>query len=412
MKKLIAILLCAVTLFAPALTTVSYADNQSELVVGSTTPMTGAFATDAFGLNSADMDVRELIHGYELAGWDSAHSTYIMNPTVVRNITDGANNTYTITLKEGLKWSDGSEVTAWDYAFSILLSSSPAIAELGGSTGAFSQIQGVDAYSKGKAKTITGVTVPSDKTLKISITRDYQPDFFNYGIFIIKPYPIGEIAPGCKVRSSHNGISIDGQLTKATLEKNLLDANSGYATHPKVVSGPYILKDYNASENVATFEINKNFKGDIKGKTPSIEKITFRYVPSDKVTDEVKNGKVDLMNRVTSKDSIDELMKASNVTSKAYPRSGLAYISFNCEKAAVSTKEVRQAIAYCFDKDAFAKEIVGNYGEVPYGFYGKGQWMAMLINGDMTAPSGMTTAEKNKLDSLKLSSIKHYDFNG
>ena len=53
---------------------------------------------------------------------------------------------------------------------------------------------------------------------------------------------------------------------------------------------------------------------------------------------------------------------------------------------------------------------MGDYGEVPYGFYGKGQWMAMLINGDMTAPYGMTTAEKNQLNSLKLSSIKHYDF--
>ena len=187
MKKLIAILLCAVTLFAPALTSVSYADNQSELVVGSTTPMTGSFATDAWSLNASDMDVRELIHGYELAGWSSAQSTYTMNRTVVKDITGGP-ATYTVTLKDGLKWSDGSAVTAWDYAFSILLSSSPVIAELGGSTGAFSQIQGVEAYSNGKAKAISGVTVPNNTTLKITLIKEYQPYYFDMGVFNIKPY--------------------------------------------------------------------------------------------------------------------------------------------------------------------------------------------------------------------------------
>ena len=409
LKKIIAILLCAVTLFAPALTSVCCADKQSELVVGSTTPMTGSFATDAWSLNSSDMDVRELIHGYELAGWSSAKSTFIMNSTVVKSITGGP-DTYTITLKDGLKWSDGSAVTAWDYAFSILLNSSPEIAELGGSTGTFSRIQGVDAYSNGKAEAISGVTVSGNSTLKITLTKDYQPFFFDMGVFNIKPYPIGEIAPDCKVKSGNKGVYIDGEFTAELLKKNLLDPNTGYAAHPKVVSGPYKLVSYDAKENKATFEINEYFKGDMKGKKPSIEKIVFRYVPSDKVTDEVKNGKVDLMNRVTAKESIDALRKESSLKSSAYPRSGLAFISFCCEQTAVSTKEVRQAISYCFDKAAFAKEIVGNYGEVPYGFYGKGQWMVMLINGDMTAPAGMTTAEKNQLDSLELSSIKHYDF--
>lgn len=411
MKKLIAILLCVVALITPVMAEGS--SNQTELVVGSTTPMTGSFATDAWSLNASDMDVRELIHGYELSSWSSAEATYIMNPTVVKDFVAysmGGPHTYTITLQDDLKWSDGSAVTAWDYAFSILLSSCPEVAELGGSNGSLSQIQGVDAYGKGKAKGISGVTVPNDRTLKITMTKEYEPHFFYLGLFYIKPYPISEIAPGCSVKSGANGIYIDGTFTAETLKTNLLDPEKGYATHPSVVSGPYILKEYDASEVKATFELNPNFKGDVNGNKPSIEKIVFRYIPSDKVAEEVKNGNVDLMNRVTAKDSIDTLLKESSVESTSYPRSGLAFISFCCEQPTVSAAAVRQAISYCFDKAAFAEEIVGDYGEVPNGFYGKGQWMVQLLNGELEAPEKMPAAKKAQLKQLSLNSIRGYSF--
>ena len=411
MKRFIAILLCAVALITPVMAADSTANDQTELVVGSTTPMTGSFAIDAWSLNAADMDVRELIHGYELSSWSSAESTYIMNPTVVKDFVAysmGGPHTYTIKLQDDLKWSDGSAVTAWDYAFSILLSSSPEVAKLDGSNAGFSQIQGVDAYGKGKAKGISGVTVPNDKTLKITMTKDYEPNFFYLGLFYIKPYPIKEIAPGCSVKSGANGIYIDGTFTAETLKANLLDPAKGYAAHPSVVSGPYKLTDYDAAEGKATFEINPNFKGDVNGKKPSIGKIVFRYIPTDKVAEEVKNGNVDLMNRVTAKDSIDTLLKASDVKSSAYPRSGLSFISFCCERPTVAKAEVRQAIAYCFDKAAFAKEIVGDYGEAPNGFYGKGQWMVQLINGELEAPEKMPAAKKTLLSRYSLNMIKNY----
>ena len=359
------------------------------------------------------MDVRELIHGYELASWSSAQSTYVTNPTVVKDIsakTAGGGQTYTVVLRDDLKWSDESPVTAWDYAFSILLSSAPEIAELGGSNAGFSQIKGVDAYSAGKAKAISGVSVPDDHTLKITTTTEYQPYFFSMGLLYIKPYPIGEIAPDCEVKSGNQGVYIDGDFTAELLEKNLLDPVSGYATHPSVVSGPYKLTDYDAQAGKATFEINPYFKGDVNGDKPSIEKIVFRYIPSDKVAEEVKSGKVDLMNRVTAKDSIDTLVKAAGLESTAYPRSGLSFVSFCCEQPTVATSVVRQAIAYCFDREAFAEEIVGKYGEVPGGFYGKGQWMVQLLTGELDAPKTMSAANKQKLNKLDIDSIKEYAF--
>ena len=56
---------------------------ENQLVVGSTTAMSGAFFTDLFGSNTADMDVRALLHGYNLMSWDNETGTYQINDSVV-----------------------------------------------------------------------------------------------------------------------------------------------------------------------------------------------------------------------------------------------------------------------------------------------------------------------------------------
>ena len=100
----------------------------NQLVVGSTTAMSGAFFTDLFGSNTADIDVRALLHGYNLMSWDHETGTYQINDSVVAGMAvsrDAQNNrVYTFDLYGDLKFSDGSAITAKDYAFSILLTAS------------------------------------------------------------------------------------------------------------------------------------------------------------------------------------------------------------------------------------------------------------------------------------------------
>lgn len=69
-----------------------------------------------------------------------------------------------------------------------------------------------------------------------------------------------------------------------------------------------------------------------------------------------------------------------------YTRSGFSFMSFSCERAAVSSQAVRQAIAYCFDQDAAVADYVGNYGLAVHGYYGLGQWMFQLVNGTVAPP--------------------------
>ena len=107
-----------------------------ELIVGHPTITKGDFFTEMFGNDTADIDVRALIHGYNLVNWDQNQGVYVMDPSVVTEyqivLDELGNKTYRMLLADDLYYSDGTPITAWDYAFSILLMMSPEVEQIGG----------------------------------------------------------------------------------------------------------------------------------------------------------------------------------------------------------------------------------------------------------------------------------------
>jgi peptide/nickel transport system substrate-binding protein len=93
--------------------------------------------------------------------------------TALPKITDGG-KTYTVTLRKGLKFSNGAPVVASDFTRAF----ERAVHIPWGGAGAFMTpiVVGATAYSTGKAKTISGITA-DDKTGKITIhlTAPYGP---------------------------------------------------------------------------------------------------------------------------------------------------------------------------------------------------------------------------------------------
>ena len=82
-------------------------------------------------------------------------------------------------------------------------------------------------------------------------------------LFDYSPYPISVLAPGCKVVDTEKGVGIvnasgtgDAMFTADLLQKTILDAATGYMSHPSVVSGPYTLTSYDAQSGTASFAIN------------------------------------------------------------------------------------------------------------------------------------------------------------
>ena len=126
-----------------------------EDVVGATTQMDGYFFTDLWSANTADIDVRALLHGYSTVAIGQS-GTYQLDQTVISHAElteDGSGNkTYVFSINPDLTFSDGSPLTAQDYVFSALLLSSPIMRELGATQGGLPQNEGYVEYAAGEAE--------------------------------------------------------------------------------------------------------------------------------------------------------------------------------------------------------------------------------------------------------------------
>ena len=406
-----------------------------ELIVAHPTVTKGDFFTEMFGNDTADIDVRALIHGYNLVNWDQNQGVYVLDPTVVIDslVTDDelGNRTYDLVLADDLYYSDGTPITAWDYAFSMLLMMAPEIEEIGGKIYRAEHLLGYDEYITGCRKimagtpweelpldeqVLSGVEVIDDHQLMITLDHDFLPYFFEVGLLLCVPYPIDVIAPGSKVYDDGEGVYIADADNKETrtnftaevLRKTIMDPETGYNSHPAKVSGPYTLTSFDGT--TAHFQLNPYFKGamyendlpggpnasayrtltNYKGETfnvvlPTIEKIQFTVADYATMVEKFEKGELHLVNKVVLADAIRDGLSAG-LQNKDYPRIGMAFLTFTFDWPTVHEKEVRQAIAWCMDRDALTKAYCQEYGTRVDGYYGIEQWEYLLITGQIPYP--------------------------
>ena len=447
MKKLLAYLLICVMALTAVTTGLAEATGETaaeektqitydydELTVAVTTPLTGNFFTNMWGNGSSDMDVRAMIHGYNLIEWDTDEGMFVPDESVVSGVTvqaeESGDITFIIALYEDMVYSDGTPVTAWDYAFSFLLTMAPEMQELGASVHKPEYIVGYSNYINGKTNRLAGVRVLGDYLMHITIDDAYLPFFYELGLLDCTPYPISVIAPGVKVADDGKGIYLtnaeggdEAVFTADLLKGTILDTAKGYRTHPSVTSGPYVLTSY--EDGVARFEINPQYKGNSKGQKPMIPKVTMLSMPSEKMVEAYQNGDVTLLNKVSDAKTIATLQAAAadddTQTSANYARTGLSFISFNTDRTPLDDLAVRQAIAYAADRDKVEWEALDGYGKKGIGYFGMGQWMYLLLNGTVLYPvpepgDNATAKEKaeyekaiEKWEALSIEDIEPYD---
>ena len=415
-----------------------------ELIVGHTTELRGDFFTEMFGNNTSDIDVRALLHGYNLMEWDQNQATYVINPDVVTGIQvtedPNGNHNYYMELAHDLYYSDGTQITAWDYAFSLLLMMSPEIEQIGGKIYRAEHILGYDRFLRGQVRYLEGVQVPDDFTLDITLDGNFLPYFFEVGLLLCVPYPIHVIAPGCRVYDNGTGCFIgnddnpnaaQSRFTAELLRQTVLDPETGYNSHPSVVSGPYMITSYDGV--TAHFELNPYYKrkpivitkviepeedkktseaetAEAEKKEPEtveiiidqnnpgyIKKIQFTLTDNDTMVQKLKSGELHLVDKVTYGPVIQELMQTAGDNALRFQneqRIGLSFLTFTYERPAVHDKAVRQAIAWCMDRDQLTQDYCGAFGLRVDGYYGVGQWQYLTVNGQVDFPVVMADGNK------------------
>jgi len=389
MKRLIAglatvvILLVNIFSLSVAAEAVPEQRDPNTLIIGHTTMMNGNFFSELWGNNTSDIDVRSLLHEYPLVAW-TGNGEYQVNDTVVRSLeTTTAGNgdkTYTINLHNDLKYCDGSEINAKDYVFNFLLMSSPQIQELSGLSITKNYIEGFTDYITGVLPYFSGIHLIDDLTFTITVTAENLPYYFELSYINNFPLPYKVLIPGSNVVDGGDGAFIFGDFTVETLGNTLLDPQTGYISHPTITSGPYKLVKFDSEARQAEFEINAHYKGNYEGQVPSIPRIILREIKNENIIAELKEGKVDLVNKVSEGDVINagvELAAEEDFEAISYPRSGGGFLAIAAERDLTSSVTLRQALAYMLDYKLLPRDFLKGHGERIYGYYGLSQWMVV-----------------------------------
>jgi oligopeptide transport system substrate-binding protein len=142
------------------------------------TPKQGGAAVVTFNNDLTTLDPQV---GYDWQNWsviksifdglmDYKPGTTELEPDLAKEYTvsdDGL--TYTFKLRDGIKFHNGRPVTAADVKYSLERAVNPATQSPG--AGYFSMIKGHDELSTGKAKEMSGIATPDDKTVVFTLTR-------------------------------------------------------------------------------------------------------------------------------------------------------------------------------------------------------------------------------------------------
>ena len=353
-----------------------------QLVIGSITQVINEFYDTGFSSSETNYNMYDLIHG----GYDTVVYTkegeFEYNPTVVASHEETENEdgtkTYTVSINDGLVWSDGTPITAKDYVFAMLLENSDEMAGVDGypCNGGYSVV-GYDEWLAGTADTFAGVHLVDDMTYSITIKAEELPYHYDITYASARPRPLHVIAPDCDVEDTENGATITGDFTTDLLKETINNTETGYRYNPKVTCGPYLFDSFDEAGQQATLEANPEFVGDYRGVKPSIETLVIKTVSSDTMMNELEAGTVDVLYSASGGDTINaglDLVEEGVANQVTYMRNGYGQLQFDCSVFPTDSEKVRQAIAYCLDRNEFARQYTGGYGSVVHSFYGLAQW--------------------------------------
>ena len=294
-------------------------------------------------LNSAVDGATLISHLFSgLAKWAQTDSgTLELVPDCAVELPEGVENpdgtvTYTYTLRDGLKWSDGEDVTAGDFAYAWQRAASE---DLAADYGYMFEV--VDGYGTPELN----VKAIDDKTLEVTLANAVS--YWNELLAFPTYFPVREDVV----------------------------ADEGWATDPStyVSNGPYTMAGWDHN-SLITLEKNPNY---VDADSITMDSILF-YLSDDanNMVANFKNGEWQLIDDVPTNEMA--ALKAEYPDEyKVEGQLGTYYVCWNVNEnilpagsaltgaeAENARAEIRNAISLLFDRNYIVEEI-GQAGQVP-----------------------------------------------
>jgi ABC-type transport system substrate-binding protein len=236
---------------------------------------------------------------------------------------------YTFTLKEGVKFHNGSPVTARDvkYTLDTLLASDSRKA-----TPFF------EGTGDKRQPNVAGIDAPNPRTVVIRLTRPWLQLLPN-----LIPVPIIPEGSADKQRETPIGC------------------------------GPFKFISYDRSQQIVEMEANENYWNG----APKIKKLRFRVIAdANTMQAEFKSGRVDLASALSnlSPDAFKALGDDPNLKVEQFPGANIVYLGFNCQSAPLTDARVREAIAYAIDRESIVRDLLLGQGRVAHSILPEASW--------------------------------------
>jgi peptide/nickel transport system substrate-binding protein len=219
--------------------------------------------------------------------------------------------TYTFTLREGVKFHDGTDFNAEAVKFN------------------FERNMASTSTRKNELKEIDKIEVLDNKTVKIQLKRPY--------------------APFLSVLTDRAGMMVSPAAVKKY--------GDDFVNHP-VGTGPFVFKE-RVKGSTITLEKNPNYwqKG-----LPYLDKVVYKILSDSNVAYmNLKSGQVDITNKFPYKE-IENVKNDPKIFVVNQPGQGYQGLHLNVTKAPFHKKELRQAVDLLIDREALVKVALSGAG--------------------------------------------------
>ncbi|HET9016304.1 MAG TPA: ABC transporter substrate-binding protein [Thermomicrobiaceae bacterium] len=245
---------------------------------------------------------------------------------------DVSNLTYTFHLQPNAKFSDGSDLTADDVAFTFKAMIDPKNASQYQTY--FMSIAGAKEYASGSATDVSGIKVIDPKTISVTLAN---PDAaFNFNLRYLMPVP-SKLLQG-------------KDLSKASKDP--------FWQHP-VGAGPFQFVSWTTGGDFVA-KRNPNYYA---APMPYLDQFTHRVIAdSDSLVNALLSGGID-GTIYADPGASKQIQSNSNLSVLTPPFGEVDGWTYNFKNAYLAKKEVRQAVAYALDMSQFAQDSLYGLGK-------------------------------------------------
>lgn len=252
---------------------------------------------------------------------------------------------WTFTIKDGVKWHDGEEVKAEDWAFSYEVIGHPDYDGVRYGSD-FTIIEGMEEYHAGEADSISGIKVIDEKTLEITYASP-TPSLLAGGVW---PYAMP--------KHVFEGIEVADMSESDEIRKN------------PIGMGPFKVESITPGESVTYTKFEDYWQGE-----PKLDEVVLRVIDPTVVANELKSGNIDTVDAFKT-----DLYKDNQELAEDYEFLGkidesYTYIGFklgtwdeennrvdyNPDESKVGDVELRKAMWYAVDNDAVGERFYDGF---------------------------------------------------